>query len=93
MSGRKMVTESMWHVYILHCADNTYYTGIAKNVDERTTTHNAGRGAKYTRGRLPVSLVYSEAVADRPAALRRELAIKTLSRAEKIKLIESKAAI
>jgi len=79
----------MWTVYIVRCADSSLYTGIAKNVEERINLHNAGRGAKYTRSRRPVELVYSEAVPSRATALRRELAIKRLERDGKKKLIES----
>jgi len=75
-------------VYILRCADNTLYTGIAADVEKRVEQHNAGMGAKYTRGRGPVVPVYRELCADRPAALRREAAIKKLSRQEKLALIE-----
>lgn len=73
----------MWHVYIVRCADRTLYTGVAKDVAARVAAHNAGRGAKYTRARLPVKLVHSEEAADRGAALRREHAIKALPRAAK----------
>ena len=76
-----------WWVYILRCADGTLYTGIAADVARRAAAHNAGRGAKYTRGRGPVEVVYQEAQPDKPAALRRELAIKRLTRGEKLKLI------
>jgi predicted GIY-YIG superfamily endonuclease len=78
-----------WHVYIVRCADRTLYTGIARDLPDRIAVHNSGRGAKYTRQRLPVKLVYSEAAADRGAALRRELQIKRLSRAEKRELLAS----
>lgn len=73
----------MWYVYIVRCADRTLYTGVARDVHARVAAHNAGRGAKYTRARLPVKLVYHETAADRGAALRREHAIKCLSRAQK----------
>lgn len=76
---------SYW-VYMLLCADGTLYTGSTDDVDRRAAAHNAGKGAKYTRGRGPVSVVYREACADKSAALRREVAIKRLSRAEKRKL-------
>lgn len=79
----------MWTVYIVRCADSSLYTGIAKNVQERINLHNTGRGAKYTRSRLPVELVYSEPAEGRPAALRRELAIKRLQRDGKQELIAS----
>ena len=79
----------MWSVYIVCCADGSLYTGIAKNLQERINLHNTGRGAKYTRSRRPVELVFSELVADRATALRREFAIKKLEREDKKKLIES----
>ncbi len=79
----------MWYVYIVHCADNTLYTGIAKNLEERINLHNTGRGAKYTRSRLPVELAYSEVADNRSTASRRELAIKRLERNDKLKLIDS----
>lgn len=78
---------STWHVYILQCADGTLYTGVATDVAARVETHNAGKGAKYTRGRLPVMLVYQESAGERGDALRRELAIKRLRPADKRRLI------
>ncbi len=79
----------MWKVYIVECSDNTLYTGIAKDLSKRLEVHNQGLGAKYTRCRLPVSLVYSETQPDRSSASKRELEIKSLSKAKKIKLIHS----
>lgn len=76
-----------WHVYIVRCADQTLYTGIARDVAARIATHNAGKGAAYTRGRRPVQLVHQEPAPDRGAALRREAAIKRLSRAGKRRLL------
>jgi putative endonuclease len=76
-----------WTVYILLCADRSLYTGVATDIEARLATHNAGKGAKYTRGRLPVKLVYQEAVADRGSALQREHAIKRLPVAAKRRLI------
>jgi len=76
-----------WHVYIVRCADGTLYTGIARDLAARLGEHNAGRGAKYTRGRLPVELVYSEPCDDRGAALRREHAIKRLPASGKRALV------
>ena len=76
-----------WHVYILRCADDTLYTGIATDIAARLATHNAGKGAKYTRGRLPVVLVYQEIAEHHSAALQREYAIKRLSTLEKRRLI------
>jgi len=76
----------VWHVYIVRCADSTLYTGVAKDLTARVAQHNAGRGAKYTRSRLPVRLVYREPAADRSVALRRELQIKRLPRRAKTAL-------
>ncbi len=78
-----------WYVYILRCGDGSLYTGITDNIPRRLAAHQAGRGAKYTRGRGPLKLVYQEEVSDKPAALRREIEIKRLKRAEKERLIES----
>ena len=75
--------ESTCFVYIVRCADGTLYTGYTKDVAARVDVHNTGKGAKYTRSRRPVKLVYQEPAADRSAALRREHAIKRLTRAEK----------
>lgn len=74
-------------VYILRCADGTLYTGYALDLDQRCAAHNAGRGARYTAGRRPVEMVYAEACDTVSAALKREHAIKRLSRAEKEALI------
>ena len=76
-----------WWVYILRCADGTLYIGATNDLDRRLAAHNAGRGAKYTRARRPVALVYREAAADRRAALQREAALKKLARAAKLRLI------
>ncbi len=75
------------YVYILACADTTLYTGYAADPFERAAAHNAKKGAKYTRSRLPVALVYYEAMPDRSAALRRENEIKGMTREEKLRLI------
>ena len=75
-------------VYIVECADQTLYTGWTTNIERRLKAHNAGRGAKYTQQRGPVRVVYSEEMPDRGAALKRELQIKRMPRAEKLKLIE-----
>ena len=74
-------------VYILRCGDGTLYTGCTNDLPRRIRAHQSGRGAKYTRSRLPVELVYQEAVPDRSAALRREAAIKRLDRRRKLALI------
>lgn len=83
-----------WQVYIVRCADDSLYTGIARDLARRIAEHNAdnGLGASYTRSRRPVTLVYQEAAADRSAASKREYRIKQLSRAEKLALIESSGA-
>jgi len=81
--------ESVWHIYILRCADGTLYTGTTTDLVRRVDEHNDSvKGAKYTRVRRPVSLVYSEVYKDRSAACVREAAIKKLSREEKSKLID-----
>ena len=77
----------MWQVYILRCADGTLYTGSTNDVEKRLAAHNAGRGAKYTRARRPCARVYVEEAADKGAALRREAAIKRLTRTQKLRLI------
>ena len=76
-----------FYVYILRCADGTLYTGYTDDPERRARVHNAGKGAKYTRSRLPVELVYREALEDKSAALRREREIKKMSRAQKLALI------
>lgn len=73
--------------YILECSDGTYYTGWSTDPERRERQHNAGRGARYTRDRRPVRLVYVEELPDKPSALRRELKIKRLPREKKLKLI------
>ena len=85
------MSASDWYVYILQCADNTLYTGVATNVSARLATHNSGKGAKYTRGRLPVLLRYQEGADDRSAALRREHAIKKMRAADKRALIATQS--
>jgi putative endonuclease len=74
-------------VYIVRCADGTLYTGYARDPEQRAQVHNAGRGASYTAGRRPVSLVYSEAFTSAGDALTREYQVKRLSRASKEQLI------
>lgn len=73
-------------VYIVRCADGSLYTGWAVDVEARVRVHNAGRGARYTRARRPVTLLYSEPAPDPAAAMRRERAVKRLSRAQKLAL-------
>lgn len=76
-----------WYCYILRCADDTLYCGISNDMQKRLAAHNAGTAAKYTRNRTPVTLVYSEPCADRSSASKRELAIKRLSRVQKLALL------
>ena len=75
--------------YILECSDGTFYTGWTTDPQRRLETHNKGRGARYTRTRRPVKLVYLEPQADRISALKRELAIKTMTRKQKQKMIDN----
>ncbi len=77
------------YTYILRCADGTLYTGWTNDLPKRIAAHNAGKGAKYTRSRLPVVLVYAEPHADKAAAMRREWRIKRMTREEKLSLIGS----
>lgn len=78
-----------WYVYIVECSDGTLYTGITNNLDKRINTHNKGKGAKYTRNRLPVVLKKSWEVEGRSEASKMEYQIKQLKRDEKLKLILS----
>lgn len=75
------------YTYIVRCADGTLYTGWTNDLDARVAAHSSGRGAKYTRSRGPVELVYSESFPEKSAALRREAEIKRLTRAQKLRLI------
>ena len=79
--------ESTWKLYILRCGDGSLYTGITTDVQKRLAAHRSGKGAKYTRGRGPLELVYSEKCGSHSDALRRELEIKRLPREEKETLI------
>jgi putative endonuclease len=79
----------MSFVYIVRCCDNSLYTGYAEDVDKRLGQHNAGTASKYTRGRLPVELVYHEQLPDRSSALRREIQIKQMSKLAKESLIKN----
>ena len=77
-----------WKLYILRCGDGSLYTGITTHVEKRLKAHQSGKGAKYTRGRGPLELVYSEECGDHSAALKRELEIKRLTREQKEILIK-----
>ena len=78
-----------WTVYVLRCRDGSLYTGATNDLTARVAAHSAGKGGAYTRSRLPVALVYSEPHEDRSAALRREAALKRLTRAAKLALVEA----
>ena len=79
--------ESIWYLYILRCADGTLYTGITTDVEKRLEAHRSGKGAKYTRGRAPLELVYREACGTHSDALKREVAVKRMRRKEKETLL------
>ena len=81
-----------WHVYIVECSDNSYYTGLALDLEKRIKRHNDGQGAKYTRSHRPVKLIYTEKFDTRLAASQREVEIKKLSRLAKDTLVNSLSA-
>jgi putative endonuclease len=83
-SGKSMI----WYVYIILCSDNSLYTGITTDVEKRFSQHAGGRGAKYFRGRQPVQVVYRESGHNRSSASRREFRIKTMNRADKMRLVD-----
>ncbi len=78
--------KERWFCYVLECADGTFYTGITNSIDRRLAMHNRGRASRYTRGRLPVRLVYAAPYGNRSSAGRREIEVKKLSRARKRRL-------
>jgi putative endonuclease len=78
-----------WSVYLARCVDGTLYAGIARDPEKRLAAHNAGRGSKYVRSRRPAELAYVQVFASRSAALRREAAIKGMTRREKIRLLDT----
>ena len=80
--------ETAWYLYILRCGDGSLYTGITTDIQRRLDAHRSGKGAKYTRSRGPLELVYWEECGDKSTALKRECEIKALPRAEKLKLTE-----
>ncbi|OAA86665.1 GIY-YIG nuclease family protein [Clostridium ljungdahlii] len=79
----------MNYVYILKCSDGTFYTGYTNDLEKRISVHNKGKGAKYTRGRLPVKLIYFEEYDSKNEALHREFAIKKMTRQNKLNLIKN----
>ena len=82
--------ESRWYLYILRCKDNTLYTGITTDVEKRLVAHCSGKGAKYTRGRAPLELVYQESCGSHSNALKREAEIKKLPRTAKEMLVKTR---
>ena len=80
-----------WHVYMVRCADDSLYTGCTNDLDRRVAAHNSGKGARYTRSRRPVRVVWSVRVKDQSAALSREAKLKQLSRAQKLALVARKS--
>lgn len=83
--------ELIWYLYILRCCDGTLYTGITTDVEKRLETHRSGKGAKYTRGRGPLELVYRETCGSHSDALKREMAVKRLTRTQKEAMIVNHA--
>lgn len=84
----------MWFVYILQCADNTLYTGVTKNLEQREYEHNfSEKGAKYTRSRRPVEMIYSRSFPDRSSACKEENRIKHLTRTQKLDLINNPSSV
>ena len=77
-----------WHVYMVRCADDSLYTGCTNDLDRRVAAHNSGKGARYTRSRRPVQVVWTVRVKDKSAALSREAKVKQLSRVQKLALVK-----
>ena len=85
--------EHSWKLYLLRCGDGTLYCGITTDVESRLEAHRSGRGAKYTRGRGPLELVYTEDCGDHSTALKREIAVKRLTKPQKEELIHNGKAL
>lgn len=83
-------SEDAHYVYLLLCKDNTLYCGYTNNLIKRINTHNSGKGARYTKCRLPVKLIYYESFSSKSSALKREIKIKKFSKKEKLKLIQQR---
>jgi putative endonuclease len=91
---RKNIRNVEWFVYILECADKTFYTGITTDLERRVGEHNSKKSdTKYTRTRQPVKLIYSKKFKDRSAASKEEFKIKSLTREEKVKFLTSERAV
>ena len=86
-TDNRQLTSDNWFLYVAECADGSYYTGIAKDVEKRIAVHNDGKGSKYTRTHSPVRLVFQEPQASYSAALRREYQVKTLPKSRKIRFV------
>ncbi|MCP4481761.1 MAG: GIY-YIG nuclease family protein [bacterium] len=86
----KLRVKNKYYVYILECSDKTLYTGYTTHLNKRMKAHNAGKGAKYTRGRKPVKLIWSEEFQTLSEALKKEINIKKLSKKEKLQIISQK---
>jgi len=89
VTGNHGSRDGTHHVYVIECADGTLYTGYTTDVERRVSEHDAGEGAKYTRGRTPVTLRHVESFESKSVAMSREYAIKSLTRAEKLALLEA----
>jgi len=87
------MSRTLWHVYLARCADNTLYCGIAVDVAARIAAHDAGKGARYTRGRGPLTVIATRRCRDQGFALRLERAVKALSRADKLLLAANPASL
>ncbi len=90
---RGAVSDARWTVYLLRCADGSLYAGIARDLDARVDAHNKGRGAKYTRARLPVTVAWSRGRQPPTDARRLEYALKQLTRVEKLRLVSGDDAL
>lgn len=86
-----MTSNAQWFIYIVQCADGSLYTGITRDLSKRIAQHNAGKGSKYVRSRLPVELIYREPHTSHSSALKREWQIKQLTRQEKEALFAPEA--
>jgi predicted GIY-YIG superfamily endonuclease len=89
----KKSTGGRWYLYVLQCGDNTLYTGITNNLQRRIQLHNNGTASRYTRSRLPVALAYQERCLGHSSALKKEYAMKQLSRKEKERYIARKSKV
>lgn len=96
IAGKPVIAEATaeksYYVYMLRCGDGTIYTGMTDDVPRRVAVHNAGKGAKYTRSRLPVALLFSKRCCSRSDALKKEAAIKRMTRTEKESLVQAVAS-